>query len=70
MSSHQQIPVLESIVLEILKLIITKERDISITNDAIKCAIKNYYLLEKYSMKKNTRKFNTRWHPLDQLFAN
>jgi hypothetical protein len=60
--------VLEALVLEVLKIIIKKDRVDQISDDTVKNHIKIYYKIEKIAMKGKKEKFESRWHKLNKFF--
>jgi hypothetical protein len=59
--------VLEALVLEVLKLIMKKDREDRINEATIKNHIILYYKIEKMAMRGRETKFRDRWHKLDNF---
>ncbi len=69
LGSPNKIRVLESLIVEILKLILTKDRTDQINEEMIKNTIKLYYKIEKIAMRERELIFKKRWHKLEQIFT-
>jgi hypothetical protein len=64
LGSQNPIYVLEAVILEVLKLIVRKERLDRLTETIIKNHLRIYYKIEKISMRRNINKFEKRWQNL------
>ncbi len=60
---------LESLILILLRLIITKDHTNSITLEMILGQIKTQYILEKTAMIKKQSKFQKRWEKLSDILS-
>jgi hypothetical protein len=66
LGSPNPILLLEAIVVEILKIILKKDRNERITEDVIKNLIRMYYKIERIAMRKDIIKFEARWQNFEQ----
>ena len=67
LGAAKPIPLVESIIVLVLKLIMTKERSTQIQIEQIKNQIKAQYIIEKHAMKNNLDKFNSRWSNIQTI---
>ena len=64
--SERTIPIVESLIVLVLKMIMVKERNTSITHEQVKNKIKAQFIIEQNSMRNNKNIFDRRWSALEQ----
>jgi exonuclease III len=67
LGSEETIPILECIIVLILKLIVVKDRTDIITNERIMNKIESQFTIEKQAMKNKVNKFIKRWAKLEPI---
>ena len=66
LGAQNPILILESLIVVLLKLIVTKDRNNVITREIIHSQLKLHYILERNMMRKNIDKHKKRWEKLSE----
>ncbi len=67
LGSENPIPLGESIITMVLKMILVKDRSAIITTNEVKEKIKAQFIIEKIAMSKKKEKFIQRWSNMEQI---